>query len=326
MIQPTDAAPEGQLKSVRHRRGVLLSVATTLILLASAAIITKQLIGQIDIVREQVRTLRLTHLFWPLLATLIAIIVDTLCWHRAVAASAGRAHALHFSESFAILNASNLSKYLPGKVWAYGLQAHILRTRGVAVTATLHANLTISAAAITAAGWLLAFGALWLPNRAAGVGGAAVLAVLLTGLHLYYGPVVARLVEFIRRFGWSLPIEPISRRTYLALVLFYVANLLLLGAAAAYVLAELNGPLAPARFAAVTIITAVSWLVGYAAFFVPAGLGVRETAMLAMLSRVGLAGSAVLVPLVTRVLLLAGEALFGGIGVLVLWRLAARRR
>src|SRR5260370_13698330 len=151
MVQPTDAAPEREVKSLRPRRSVLLSVATTLILVASAGLIAKHLIGQIDTVRAQVRALRLAHLLWPLLATLMAIIVDTLCWHRAVAASAARAHPLRFSESFAILNASNLSKYLPGKLWAYGLQVHILRARGVSATATFHANVTISAPAITAA-------------------------------------------------------------------------------------------------------------------------------------------------------------------------------
>jgi len=295
-------------------------MATALILLASVALITKQLIGQIEIVREQVRTLRLAHLIWPLIATLMAIIVDTLCWHRAVAASSGRAHALHFSESFAILNASNLSKYLPGKLWAYGLQVHILRARGVPVAATLHANLTNSAAAVTAVGWLMAFGALWLPNRVVGISSAAVLTLLLTGLHLYYGPLLEVLVAFVKgRFGWSLPIEPLPTRTYFTLVLYNLANMVLAGIAAAFVLAELDGALAPAQFAAVTVITAVSWLVGYLAFFVPAGLGVRESAMLAMLGQVGIAGSVVLVPLVTRVLLVVGEALFGGVGILLLW-------
>jgi len=138
---------------------------------------------------------------------------------------------------------------------------------------------------------------------------------------------MAALVAFVRRrLGWSLPIQPVSPGTYLVLLLYNIANLLLLGAAAAFVITELNGPLTAVQVAAVIVVTAVSWAVGYAAFFVPAGLGVRETVMLALLANVGVAGSVVLVPLVTRAVVLASEMLFGGVGLLMLWRLAARRR
>jgi len=89
---------------------------------------------------------------------------------------------------------------------------------------------------------------------------------------------------------------------------------------------EVGGPLSQAQFVAVIVVTAVSWLVGYAAFFVPAGLGVRETAMVALLGQIGITASVVLVPLVTRLLLIAGEAFFGALGILTLWWLARRRR
>jgi hypothetical protein len=326
MLKQTDAAP-AKSKSLRPARGLVLSVAMTVILLASAALIAKQLLSQVEVVHEQVRALRFSRLVLPLLATLAAILIDTLCFHRAIAACTGGRSGLRLAESFAVLNASTLGKYLPGKVWGYGLQAHVLRERGVPVTTTIHANVTIMASALTAAGWLMALGALWLPHRAAGVLFAATLAALLTGLHFFYGPFFGWLAAFARaRFGWDLRIEPVPRRSYLVLVFYYVANLLLLGAAAAFVLAELDGALSVAQFVAVTIVTAVSWLVGYAAFFVPAGLGVREVAMIALLGQLGIAGSVVLVPLVTRLLLVAGEALFGGLGILALWHLARRRR
>jgi len=265
-----DPAPRPASKLERPAQRVLTRVIIALILSASAALITRQLLNQIDTVRSQLEMIRFAQLIWPLVATLMAIMVDTLCWHWAVAASTGRPRGLKFVESFAILNASNLSKYLPGKFWAYGLQAQILRTRGVPVAATLHANVTVIFSAITAAGWLLTFGALWLPNRLGAIASAAILSALLICVHLYYGPLVAILVRFLkRRFAWSLPIEAPSKVTYLTLVLLYLVNLALLGSAAAFVLSALGGALTPARFAAVTIITAVSWLVGYAAFMRP---------------------------------------------------------
>src|SRR5262249_14520778 len=152
-----------------------------------------------------------------------------------------------------IFNASTLSKYLPGKVWAYGLQAHVLRERGVPISATLHANVTIIASAVTAAGWLIALGALWLPLRSIGILVAASMSAVLMVIHLFYGRVAGWLSAFVRRhFGWDLPIEPVSRRSYFILVVGYIVNLLLLGTAAALVLAELEGPLSPAQFMAVT--------------------------------------------------------------------------
>jgi len=327
MLQSTDAAPEPKLKWQRRARGVFSSVAMTLILLASVGVIAKQLIGQIDLVQAQLRSLSLLRLIVPMLATLLALLMDAVGWHRAVAACTGGRSALRFYESFAILNASNLAKYLPGKVWAYGIQAHVLRTRGVPVSATLHANLTFSLAAATAVGWLTAFGALWFPNRPAGLACAAALTALLAVVHLYYGQLVSWGVALVkRRFGRDLPLEPVAAGNYFVIVLFGIANLILFGVAAAAVLSELDGVLSATQLIAVNVITAASWLIGFIAFFVPGGLGVRETAMAAMLVRVGVTGSVVLVPLITRVLVLAVEALYGGVGLLVLWRLDRSRR
>jgi hypothetical protein len=321
MVESTDATPDPRV-SLRRARGRISTLAMMAILLVSAGLITRQLMGQIDVVREQVRSLTPPRLLLPLLTTLLALLVDTVCWHRSVAACTGGRTPLRFRESFAILNASNLGKYLPGKVWAYGLQAHILRARGIPVSATLHANLTFSVAAVTAVGWLVAFGALWLPNRAAGISCAGALAVVLTILHLHYGRFVAWGVAFVRqRFGKDLPLEAVDARSYLGIVLFCFCNMVLFGVTAAIVLIELEGALSPAQFTAVTVVTAASWLIGFAAFFVPGGLGVRETAMTLMLDRIGVSGSVVLVPLVTRALVLAVEAVYGGVGILLLWRL-----
>jgi hypothetical protein len=322
MVDSTDASRDSGASAPRRTRSGFSAAAMTLILLVSAALIARQLISQIDTVREQVRSLTAARLAFPLLLTLLALLADTVCWHLSVAAcTAGRA-ALRFHESFAILNASNLAKYLPGKIWAYGLQAHILRARGVPVSATLHANVTFSVAAVIGVGWLLAFGALWLPNRLAGVVVAAVLVAALTGFHLAYGPLVSWGVAYVRRrFGRTLPLEPVAVSSFFAVVLFCLCNLVLFGLTAAAVLIELDGPLSPAQFVAATVVTATSWLIGFAAFFVPGGLGVRETAMVLMLERVGVGGSVVLVPLVTRAIVMAVEALYGSIGMLILWRL-----
>src|SRR6266571_7278855 len=226
MVQSTDAASDPKVKPLRHAGGVLSSVAMVVVVVASAALITKQLVSQIDLVRHQVRSLTLARLLLPTVATLLALALDAVSWHRAVAASMGGRSGLRFLESFAILNASNLGKYLPGKVWVYGLQVHILRARGIPGSATLHANLTFSVATATAVGWIAAAGALLLPGRPAGLACAAALAAILTLVHLYYGRLVSWFAGFVkRRFGKDLPLEPVARGNYLVIVLLCIGNL-----------------------------------------------------------------------------------------------------
>jgi uncharacterized membrane protein YbhN (UPF0104 family) len=64
----------------------------------------------------------------------------------------------------------------------------------------------------------------------------------------------------------------------------------------------------------------LSWIVGYLAVFAPAGAGVREAVMLAVLSTQTKASVALVVALVTRALLVVADAVAGALGAMLIGR------
>jgi hypothetical protein len=59
-----------------------------------------------------------------------------------------------FQESIAIVNTSQLTKYLPGKVWSYALQMMLLAKRGVSKTIVLYINLFLMMTSLFASAFL----------------------------------------------------------------------------------------------------------------------------------------------------------------------------
>jgi uncharacterized membrane protein YbhN (UPF0104 family) len=80
-----------------------------------------------------------------------------------------------------------------------------------------------------------------------------------------------------------------------------------------YFLAEgLGLHIQAAELFAVLASMSLSWVVGYLALITPGGLGVREGTMLVMLNNVMNMQTALLFPILSRLLYLTAEALLGG--------------
>lgn len=224
-------------------------------------------------------------------------------WRRMILASG---KALPFPVAARIWFVSNLGKYVPGKVWSIASMALLAREHGVSGASAATSAVVVQIANLAAGAAVIAITGAQVIDRPAlamAVTGIAVVALALTPYALPY------LTRAVRRLsGREFPDPVISHLS------IWVA---LLGSAAAWVIygiafqlfasGILGRPTGPTAFyiAAYT----ASYIIGFLALFAPGGAVVREGALVAAMTRLGLATppEAIIIALTSRVWLTVTE-------------------
>jgi glycosyltransferase 2 family protein len=185
---------------------------------------------------------------------------------------------------------SQFGKYVPGKVWVLWLRVSMLGNIGISRTAV---GITATYEALTAMAAGAMVGVLLLPTLSAAQSG-------LRGMSLYWVAPIAlvpvglvglnRFVNRVNRWrkGHDAPQLP---RVKLHLVLFGLiltsVGWLLMGVSLWCALRGLgldSYPLTWDNYLHLTSINAIAYIVGFLAFFMPAGAGVREVALQTILA------------------------------------------
>lgn len=204
--------------------------------------------------------------------------------------------------------ASQLGRYMPGKVWLFAGRAGFLRARGMGMARAASAPVaellfTAAGAGLASLAGLLLRGGRMPDGLLAALVAAAALALLLPFLRP-----LQRLALRLRGRGSAPPLD-IGALEGVRLIGIY-AGLWALRAAA--LLLWLRGfGIDGVGWAACLAGVPLSWLAGYVAFFVPGGIGVREAALVAILAEGGDTGPLLLAVGGHRILLSLGELLFG---------------
>jgi len=201
------------------------------------------------------------------------------------------------SEVIPLYMVANLGRYVPGKVWQIAALATLARQRGIpAATATAAAmvlqGIAIASALLVGVGslWTLADGAAWRWAVPAGVVGALVVGLTPTVFHF-----VTETWFRVTRTPEPPTLEPADALGWLVLgLLNWVVY-----AAAFWVMVEGLG--LDVAFFATSSAFAAAYVVGYLAIFAPAGVGVREASLLALLSPQLGAGTAGAVAVIARI-------------------------
>ncbi|MGH8935316.1 MAG: hypothetical protein ACRDXD_03445 [Acidimicrobiia bacterium] len=194
---------------------------------------------------------------------------------------------------------SQVGKYIPGGIWQAVGQVGLAREAGVplgkaALAYPVHALVQAAAGAAVGAGLALTPG-VSTPIR----WGALLLSALLILLNRPWMVAVVSLIE--RRRPLVRSAELPDQRAILAAFGWSVASMLAFGGGFAALLGSTDRPLAgiPAF--------AFAWTVGFLAVPFPAGLGIREVALIA--ARIAPVGPLVAASAVLRVVLIVCEAL-----------------
>lgn len=250
------------------------------------------------------------------LAAVAALGFNTMSW-RAVMKSVGLEAA--WPETASVFLVSQAGKYVPGAVWPVLAQAEFARAHGVSRARAMTGSLVAMAVGVVTAGVVGVAGLVWwAPGAIADYWWALVLVI---GLAVLLVPAVLSraLVLVLKLLRRDAPPPRIGAKALLASAVWSVANWLALGVQAWILLdaltvdAEALWPLATGAFA-------LAWLVGFLVVFAPAGLGLREGALVVLLGAVATQPEALALALVSRFAMTLADAL-GLVGGLL-----ARRR
>lgn len=278
-----------------------LALAAIVIVLAARSI--AQQWGAVKLALDQARPswLALAASALVVLAT-YAVLIET--WRVLLR---GWQHDIPFLDAARIWTTSNLGKYLPGKVWA--ITALVVMTREYGVSAAEGAAASVLLTLVnTLVGFVVAIVAgaslLRIPPVVVVIIAVIAVAVLVSPAALPRIGVVAGKV-----FGREIVLRPIAHRVILVAGALTAIAWLMYGVAFWLFTFGVLGS-APGALWDYVAIFAGSYLIGFVAIFVPAGAGVRETAMAVALKRAGFAtGPAYLLVVASRLWLTALEVI-----------------
>lgn len=251
----------------------------------------------------------------------LALALSISAWH--INLKKHRIQQLSLLQSAAMTGLSALGKYTPGKVWG-------LLARGLAVQRLSGSTQTAAASALTEQVALL--------HSAAGLALLCLLATLDQGFSLMAGAMLLLIVSVPLLAGSSTLLWPLLQRLSPrgqlsalnpnqeikgAYPIVFTGLFLMWMAASAVLWASVRayGAATAPDFADATLITLLAYFGGFASVFAPAGLGVRDGIMAAMLAPFTGVAPAICIALLHR-LITAGFDLL--LGILALFAIAKR--
>jgi len=217
---------------------------------------------------------------------------------------------------------SGLAKYIPGTFWYVLGRAYFYEKKGVAKSLTALGSLW--ELALAAFSGLVVYLPLMIYSRQVYSGPLNYLLLLLVPLGfvvLYPSGFSAALKYVLKKQADNISL--IRRRDSLAWIALY-ALAWLLGGLAFYLQVNMIFPVPLAHLPAVASFLVISGVISHLAFFIPAGLGIREVSLSLLLSTFVPLGIAVVIALIFRLWMTLSEV-FWTLVILLVCRLASAR-
>ena len=217
---------------------------------------------------------------------------------------------LSIPEAWRIYFIGGLSKYVPGVIWPMLAQAELGADRGVPRSRSA-LSVILNYAVMTCSGAVVA--AITLPFASAGSIAQYfwILFLIPVGVVLLSPPVLNRLLRLVQRLARQ-PAEQlsVSYRGLARMMAWAIAAWSSNGLVIYVLLRQLAGHSQGTLLASVGAYS-LSWTLGFLAVFAPAGAGVREAVMVAVLHNHTTTAIALTVALVSRAISVASDALTG---------------
>jgi glycosyltransferase 2 family protein len=298
------------MRLLRSRTLRVLFVALMLALLSVA------LIHQWPTLRREARALSAPVVGIAFGASLSGLVCSLMVWRSVLADLGSR---LSIGDAWRIMFIGQLAKYVPGSVWPVLGQMELGARRGVPRSRSA-VSVLLSSAIMIVTGGLVA--AVSLPFAAPGSARRYlwILFVVPVGLALLSPPLLNRMLNLTLRLLRRPAIQQgVTVRGLAISACWALLGWILNGAMVYALMGRLVGH--GARVSLVSIGGyALSWVAGFLAVFAPAGAGVREAVMLAVLSTQTSTSVALVVALVSRALSVVADATAGGVGAALVGR------
>ncbi len=247
-------------------------------------------------------TLSIPLVFLAYLLMLFSYLLSTIAWKYTIDSST---HIkISMLSSIAVFNSSGLAKYIPGKIWVYGLQILWMSSKKYSKSLVLYVGLintigTLFGSIFFSASVLFFTMPLWR--------NMICIILLLSSISLlillFFSNSTLGLLSFLikKTIKREIVIVPIKKTTLLKIISIYIFSAAFFGFGgwviingAGIHLSIVNG----LNVAATLVLTDV---VSFLAFFSPGGFGIRESLMYLMLQKSGLDSTALLIPLLIRI-------------------------
>lgn len=262
------------------------------------------------------------------LALLATCLLATYAWYSALNSLA--LSKISFRQSVAAVNASSLTKYIPGKIWSYALQMYWLDGLGFSKALIVYVNLLnllISMATSVIVGLLcllFSHGNLPLPIVLAALTGLVALDVASV---LFNHAILSGLVQLVNRlFKRKFSFFEVKKSLLVKLHLVHFAAAVTSGLGAYLFCFAIGYRIDLDRSLALIGSSLVSDVVGFLAIVVPGGLGVRESLMYVLLGGRATGTFALVVPVASRMLNMCVDIVLGAVALKLLRTLASERR
>ena len=262
------------------------------------------------------------------LALLAACLLATLAWYTAMNSLARS--KIGFRQSVAAVNASSLTKYIPGKVWSYALQLYWLDALGFSKALIVYVNL-VNLLLSLGMSMLLGLACLLFTHSGVPLGPVtyALVGLLIADVCcvLFNRPILKGLFALANRlFKRNFSYFEVSKALLLELHLIHLVAAVA-SALGAYLFCFAIGYDVEVERALLVIGSSlVAEVVGFLAIVVPGGLGVREGLMYAMLGGQTAGSLAIVLPIASRMLNMFVDVLLGAVALKLLRSLAATKQ
>ncbi|MGD0727021.1 MAG: lysylphosphatidylglycerol synthase domain-containing protein [Spirochaetia bacterium] len=310
-----------KIRISRNARNIAQSLAAILVVALVVYFFRNQFIKNWDQLRNAHFSINYLFLALSLICMLLSYIVVTAMWRRGVNLLAtGRRFS--FTESVGMVNTTQLTKYIPGKVWGYAMQMILVDRGSVPVSAVLYINLllalTNSFIALIAGGLYFCLSSLLVPRSISITATAALLLVYVFFL-LFNGRFFILLVRVSERIlkrrivSYEIGLPDMMRLQVLSLIssIAFGFSAVLCTQGIGFATSFQVGWSVFAGFL-------FSDTVGFLAFFVPGGIGVREGLFYLTLRERGAGPLALILPIALRLMSMLVDALLGLLGLIYL--------
>lgn len=305
----------------RTARTIAQSLAAILVVALVVYFFKNQFIRNWDQLRSARFSINYLFLSLSAICMLLSYLVVTAMWRHGVNLHA-KQRGFSFAESIGMVNTTQLTKYIPGKVWGYAMQMVFVDRGSVPVSAVLSVNLVLALSnsfiALIAGGVYFSLSSILVPRS---ITIAATLLLLL--VYVFFVLFNSRFFTLLIRVSGKILKKSIhSYEIGLADMLRLQA--LSLVATAAFGLSAL---LCTRGIGFVPTVQ-VGWsifagfvfadTVGFLAFFVPGGIGIREGIFYLTLREYGAGPLALILPIAIRLVSMLVDAILGGLGAVFL--------
>jgi glycosyltransferase 2 family protein len=303
------------LRLMRSRVVRLGFLALVLALLAVA------LVDQGQTLWHEVQRLSAPVVALAFVLNLCGLFCSLMVWRELLADLGSR---LSVPEAWRIMYIGQLAKYVPGSIWPVLAQAELGADRGIARSRSA-LSVLLSYAVMTCSGVVVA--AVTLPFATAETVAQYfwVLFLIPVAIVLLSPPVLNRLLRVVLRLSRRAPLEQgVSYRGLARTMAWAVAGWTFNGLEVYVLMRQLAGDRQGTLLVSIGAYS-LSWAAGFLAVFAPAGTGVREAVMVAVLHVRTTTAIALVIALVTRATAVLCDAVTGGAAAALVGRGRLRR-